>query len=93
LTIEVRPEARTIPHPPGHYLRQVYVDALVYKPENVAHIIREMGASRVILGTDYPFDMGEERPLDVLAGVAGLSDDERRKIKSGNALRLLGMAQ
>jgi aminocarboxymuconate-semialdehyde decarboxylase len=89
---EVRPEAQTMPHPPSYYLRRVFVDTLVYKPENVAHIVRELGASRLVLGTDYPFDMGEERPLDVLGAVAGLSNDDRERIKSGNALQLLGMA-
>jgi aminocarboxymuconate-semialdehyde decarboxylase len=68
------------------------VDALVYKPENVAHVVRELGASQVVLGTDYPFDMGEERPLEVLAGVDGLSETDRERIKSRNALQLLGMA-
>ena len=89
---EVRPEAQTIPHPPSHYLRQVFVDTLVYKPENVAHIIRQMGASQVVLGTDYPFDMGEEHPLEVLETVEGLSASDRDRIKSGNALRLLGLS-
>ena len=45
-----------------------------------------------MLGTDYPFDMGEDRPLEVLAAVGGLSADDRERIKSRNALRLLGMA-
>lgn len=88
---EVRPEAQTIPRPPREYLRRLNVDALVYHPDNLAHIIRQMGASQVVLGTDYPFDMGEEHPLDVLAGVEGLSEHEREQIKSGNALRLLGL--
>jgi aminocarboxymuconate-semialdehyde decarboxylase len=70
----------------------VWVDALVYQPENVAHIIRTLGASQVVLGTDYPFDMGEERPLDVLDGVTDLSAADRQRIASGNALGLLGMA-
>jgi aminocarboxymuconate-semialdehyde decarboxylase len=89
---EVRPEGQTIPHPPSHYLRRIFVDALVYRPENVAHIVRQLGASQVVLGTDYPFDMGEEQPVEVLDAVEGLSDEDRQRIKSGNALRLLGMA-
>jgi aminocarboxymuconate-semialdehyde decarboxylase len=89
---EVRPEAQTIPRPPSDYLRQVFVDTLVYKPENLGHIIRELGASQVVLGTDFPFDMGEEHPLEVLATVPGLSESDRERIESGNALRLLGLA-
>jgi aminocarboxymuconate-semialdehyde decarboxylase len=90
---EVRPEAQTIAHPPDYYLRKLFVDALVYKPENVAHIVREMGASHVVLGTDYPFDMGEEHPVEVLEAVPGLSTEERQLIKSVNAMRLLGMTK
>lgn len=89
---EVRPEAQTIPHPPSYYLRQIYVDALVFKQENVAHIIAQLGADHVVLGTDYPFDMGEERPLEVLSAVPELSHADQARIKSLNALRLLGMA-
>jgi aminocarboxymuconate-semialdehyde decarboxylase len=89
---EVRPEAQTIPHPPSHYMQRLWVDTLVYRPENVAHIVREMGADRVVLGTDYPFDMGEERPIEVLQAVEGLSDKDRQRILSDNALGLLGMS-
>jgi aminocarboxymuconate-semialdehyde decarboxylase len=88
---EVRPEAQTNPHPPEHYLHRLWVDALVYDPRNVAHVVERMGASRVVLGTDYPFDMGEERPIDVLEAVAGLSEGDRQRIKVGNASELLGL--
>lgn len=87
---EVRPEARTIPRPPEHYLRQIFVDTLVYDPQNVGHIAKRMGADRMVLGTDYPFDMGEEHPLEVLRAVDGLSDADRQKIMADNALALLG---
>jgi aminocarboxymuconate-semialdehyde decarboxylase len=88
---EVRPEAKGIPHPPRHYLRRLWVDALVYEPANLAHLIREIGASQVVLGTDYPFDMGEEQPLEVLQAVEGLSESDREQIQGGNALQLLGL--
>lgn len=88
---EVRPEAQTIPHPPEDYLRRLWVDALVYEPQNVAHIVERMGASRVVLGTDYPFDMGEERPVEALNQVEGLSETDRLRIMRDNALELLGL--
>jgi aminocarboxymuconate-semialdehyde decarboxylase len=88
---DVRPEAQTIPHRPGYYLKRVWVDALVFEPANLAHVIREMGASQVVLGTDYPFDMGEEHPLDLLQAVEGLSEADREGITRGNALALLGL--
>lgn len=88
---QVRPEAQTIPHPPSAYVKQLWVDTLVYQPPNVAHLVRELGASRIVLGTDYPFDMGEERPIEVLNAVDGLSEADRQRILRDNALELLGL--
>jgi aminocarboxymuconate-semialdehyde decarboxylase len=67
------------------------VGEMVYAPANLAHLIREMGASQVVLGTDYPYDMGEEHPLDLLKAVDSLSEDDRGRIMRGNALELLGL--
>jgi aminocarboxymuconate-semialdehyde decarboxylase len=50
-----------------------------------------MGASRIVLGTDYPFDMGQENPVDLVEAVPGLSEVEARQIKGENAIRLLGL--
>ncbi len=89
---EVRPELRTIPHSPVHYVRRVWVDNLVYQPEYLAHIINVIGPSQVVLGTDYPFDMGQETPVDLVEAVSGLSASDVAAIKRENALRLLAMA-
>jgi aminocarboxymuconate-semialdehyde decarboxylase len=88
---QVRPETRGIPHSPGHYLRRLWVDNLVYEPESLAHIINVIGPTQVVLGTDYPFDMGQEHPVELLEAVAGLSSEDTRRIKADNALRLLGL--
>lgn len=89
---EVRPEMATIPRPPIEYLRRLYIDNLVFDSPAVAHLVRVMGADHVVLGTDYPFDMGQENPVDLVEEIAGLSEAERALIKSGNALRLLGLS-
>ena len=59
--------------------------------ENLAHLVSVMGASRVVLGTDYPFDMGQENPVDLVDAVAGLTDAEAAQIKGDNAIELLGL--
>ncbi|MET9080837.1 fumarylacetoacetate hydrolase family protein [Streptomyces sp. NPDC004237] len=51
------------------------------------------GADHVLLGTDYPFDMGVTDPLRRLDEVPGLSPDERATIAGGAAARLLGVSQ
>ncbi len=89
---EVRPECRVhIDEPPSSYLKQIYVDTVVYTPESVAQLVGMMGADHVLLGTDYPFDMGEEDPVGLVERTPGLSDEEREMIWGGNAARLLGL--
>ena len=54
----------------------------------VRHLVDRFGADHVLMGTDYPFDMGTVDPLGFLDGV-GLTDEERRLVLGGNAERLL----
>jgi aminocarboxymuconate-semialdehyde decarboxylase len=89
---QVRPEMHTITRPPTEYLRRIWVDNLVFEPLFVAHLVNVMGASRVVLGTDYPFDMGQENPVDLVEAVPGLSSADRDKIKGGNAIDLLHLS-
>lgn len=87
---EQRPEGRHhITRAPSTYLRQVYVDGLVFDEAHLGFLIQQMGADHVVLGTDYPFDMGFYDPLGQLEKVAGLSDEQRRKIRSDTAAMLL----
>ena len=52
--------------------------------------MRQYGADHVLMGTDYPADMGEIDPIGFIEGAA-LSSDERAAILGGNAARLLGI--
>ena len=56
-----------------------------------AHLVTVMGASRVVLGTDYPFDMGEDDPVGLIERTPGLSAEEREMLVGGNAARLRGI--
>ncbi|HTO52558.1 MAG TPA: amidohydrolase family protein [Myxococcota bacterium] len=87
----VRPEARTCREPPSHYLRRLFFDSLVYEPEALRRLIDAVGASQVVIGTDYPFDMGHYEIEALLARVPGLGDAEREAIRGGNARKLLGL--
>lgn len=87
----VRPEAHTCASAPSTYLKKIWFDSLVYEPAQLEYLIRRAGAANVVLGTDFPFDMGMENPLGLLNEVAGLSDDDRALIRGGNAARLLGL--
>jgi aminocarboxymuconate-semialdehyde decarboxylase len=50
-----------------------------------------VGVDRVMLGTDYPFDMSETDPIGLVSATEGLSDDERAAITGGNAARVFGL--
>ncbi|MBM7508048.1 aminocarboxymuconate-semialdehyde decarboxylase [Nocardioides salarius] len=83
-----RPELRHhIDRAPSDYLRLLHVDTNVFEPAMVGHLVAQQGADRVLLGTDYPFDMGTPDPLGFLED-AGLTEDQRRLVLGGNAQRL-----
>ena len=74
---------------PSEYLKQLYFDSLVYTPEGLRHLIAEVGASQIVLGTDYPYEMGNTDGVNHILGVPGLNDADREAILGGNAARLL----
>lgn len=75
--------------PPSTYLRQLYYDTMLYEPFDLSILIQRYGADHVLLGTDYPYDMGEVDPVGLVCSVEGLSDRDRELILGGNAARLL----
>jgi len=74
---------------PSSYLERFYFDTITFDHGMLAHLIARYGADHVVLGTDYPYDMGVERPVEFIGGVKGLSAAERAAIEGGNAARLL----
>lgn len=87
----VRPEAKTCAHPPSAYLARLFFDSLVYDTRQLDYLIRIAGASQIVLGTDFPFDMGVDDPIARLDAVAGLSAGDHAAIRGLNAARLLGL--
>jgi aminocarboxymuconate-semialdehyde decarboxylase len=87
---DVRPESRTCAHRPSEYLRRLWFDSVVHDPAALRSLIDRAGASQVVLGTDYPFDMGLDDPVADLERTPGLTEGERSAITSGNFERLLG---
>jgi len=74
---------------PSSYLEKFYFDTITFDHGMLAHLIARFGADHVLLGTDYPYDMGVERPVEFIEGVKGLSKAEAAAIEGGNAARLL----
>ena len=85
-----RPDCRTvIKKAPSSYLRKFYFDTITFDTQMLRHMVDKYGPGQVLLGTDYPYDMGEEDPVGLITGVPGLKSDEQQQIMGGNAARLL----
>ncbi len=83
-------------HPSEYFKGQLYSDSIVFTAEGLRHLVAEVGASHVLLGTDFPFDvadpfMGDPREVDSVLGVPGLSEADQRAILGENAAKLLGL--
>lgn len=88
---KVRPEAGNIQKKPSEYLKQIYFDSLVYSPEQLNALIATVGASQIVIGTDYAFDMGDYDVQELIESLSSLSENDRAAISGGNAKRILGM--
>ncbi|MGW1715176.1 amidohydrolase family protein [Streptomyces sp. NPDC002156] len=88
----VRPDARDCEREPSSYLKQVYFDSLVHNPYVLRELIRAVGADRVLLGSDFPFDMGTDDPLGALR-TADLPDHDFHAVRGGNAAALLNLVR
>ncbi|KDN75566.1 amidohydrolase [Streptomyces olindensis] len=78
-------------HLPSSYLKRLYFDSLVHDPYVLRELVRVAGADRVLLGSDYAFDMGTEDPLAALRA-ARLPDPDFHAIRGGNAASLLNLS-
>ena len=85
----VRPEAKNAALKPfGEYLHRFYYDTISHSPELLRFLVGLVGADRVLLGSDYCFDMGYQRPREIVMTL-GLPREDEDKILGGNAARLL----
>src|SRR5712672_3705830 len=77
---------------PTEYLNQLYFDAMVFTPEGLRHLVAQVGASQVMLGTDHPIPW-EQHPVDHVFATTTLSDKQKIAILGGNAAKLFGMKE
>lgn len=86
---EARPETRVhTPHPPRHYFKNLYFDVITFNPSALRWMVGEVGAERVVCGTDYPYDMMQTRVVDFVEG-AGLAEDAQELILRATPARLM----
>ena len=84
----VRPDARGCEHPPSTYLRKIWFDTVVHDDRTLRALVEVAGADRVVLGSDYPFDMGLDDPVAKIRE-AGLDEQVTRQVLGANAAALL----
>lgn len=89
---DVRPDLCAIDNPvnPRHYIGKFFVDSLVHDPKTLEYLVNTMGKDFVMLGTDYPFPLGELEPGKLIEE-SGFSDDLKAKLLGKNALEWLGL--
>jgi len=89
--LAVRPEAATRTRTkPSEHLKRIWFDSIVYDPAALRTLVDHVGVSQVVVGTDYPFDMGNYDIHGLVATTAGLTEMERAAILGGNAASLIG---
>jgi aminocarboxymuconate-semialdehyde decarboxylase len=76
---------------PTEYLRDIYVDSIVFTPEAMRHLGAEIGYERIMLGSDYPLPW-EAHAVDVILDAPGASDAQKLAMLGGTAAKLLGIA-
>jgi aminocarboxymuconate-semialdehyde decarboxylase len=87
-----QPQARSrLRESPAASLRRFHYDSVVHDPGLLRALVDTVGADRVLLGSDHPFDMGDLRPADTVRA-AGLGPADEAAVLGGNAARLLGTA-
>ena len=88
----VRAECQHMTKPPSGYLRRFHYDTITHSDAILMNLIRQVGADRVVMGSDCPADMSYTKPVDVVERLGELSSKDREAILGGNAARLLKLA-
>ena len=81
---------KTLKKRPTEYLKQLYYDSIIFTPEGLRHLIAEVGASQIVLGTDFPFPW-TKIAVDHILSTPGLSDAERAAMLGQTAKKLLAI--
>jgi aminocarboxymuconate-semialdehyde decarboxylase len=74
---------------PSAYTKRFYVDSVVFSGPALRLLTDTMGVDRILLGSDYPYPLGERPAGQVIRSASFLTEEQRRQILSGNALRFL----
>jgi aminocarboxymuconate-semialdehyde decarboxylase len=79
-----------IPKPPSEYLKLLNFDTITHSAMALEYLVANFGAAKVLLGSDYPYDMGDPQPVESLRQ-AKIADREVELVAGANACKLLGI--
>jgi aminocarboxymuconate-semialdehyde decarboxylase len=86
-----RPELAHMTAEPASYLRRFHFDTVTHSDQSLTFLVDLVGADRILLGSDYCFDMGYERPVAMVERVEAITAEDRAAILGANAIGLLGL--
>ena len=86
---QVRPEGKVvIKQPPSHYIPLFYFDTITHFLPALEYLITSVGADKVVLGTDYPYDMADSQPVSRVQSLTNISEEDKQRVLGDNAARL-----
>ncbi len=88
---DLRPECKTIRNPPSSYLKRFTYDTITYDEALLEDLIKLVGVDRILMGSDYCFDIAYEEPVRFLDGVQSLTGEQKQQILWRNAAKLLNL--
>ena len=85
----IRAECKHLPRPPSEYLKRFTYDTISYNEEILDYLVKLVGIDRIMMGSDYCFDIAYEEPVKFVEGVKSLSGEQKQQILWSNAAKLL----
>jgi aminocarboxymuconate-semialdehyde decarboxylase len=76
---------------PREYIGKFYFDSLVHDEMALKFLVDLVGDEKIILGSDYPFPLGEHHPGKLIESMSSLNKESKEKLLWKNAVEFLGM--
>jgi len=89
----VRPDLCAIDNPvnPREYLNRIYLDTIVHDSMMMRYLLELMGADRLMMGSDYPFPLGEHVPGQLIESMDEITETDKARLLAGTALEWLNL--
>ena len=79
------------PRPPSEYVERFSVDSAVFDDKTLQFLLDVMGDARVMMGSDYPFPLGEIHPGEMIKNSELIDDETKQAVLYDNAANFFGI--